>query len=185
MPDASFYDGKRVVIVGGGDSAVDWALNLYPRAKQVILVHRRDTFRAHEESVRQLKNSSVALKLFCEVKEVKGNGQVESVVILDTKAKTEEALAADAILACLGFETSMGPLATWGLTLQGRDVLVNTKMETNVKGVYAAGDVSAYPGKVKLISVGFGEAATAVNNACAYLNPGTSVFPGHSSNQTH
>lgn len=185
VPDASIYDGKRVVIVGGGDSAVDWALNLYPRAKQVILVHRRDSFRAHEESVRQLKNSSVALKLFCEVKEVKGEGQVESVVVVDTKTKAEEQLAVDAILACLGFETSLGPLAQWGLTLAGRDIVVNTRMETNIKGVYAAGDVVSYPGKVKLISVGFGEAATAVNNACAYLNPGTSVFPGHSSNQSH
>jgi thioredoxin reductase len=185
VPDVGLYDGKRVVIVGGGDSAVDWALNLYPRAKQVILVHRRDNFRAHEESVRQLKNSSVALKLFCEVKDIAGQGHVESVSIVNTKTQTEEHLAADAVLACLGFETTLGPLATWGLTLQGRDILVNTRMETNLKGVYSAGDVVAYPGKVKLIAVGFGEAATAVNNASAYLNPGSSVFPGHSSNQTH
>lgn len=185
VPDASRYDGKRVVIVGGGDSAVDWALNLYPRAKQVILVHRRDAFRAHEESVRQLKNSSVALKLFSEVKDVRGNGHVESVTIVNTKTQTEELLAADEVLACLGFETSVGPLAQWGLALQGRDVVVNTRMETNLKGVYAAGDITTYPGKVKLIAVGFGEAATAVNNASAYLNPGTSVFPGHSSNQAH
>ena len=185
VPDATLYDGKRVVIVGGGDSAVDWALNLYPRAKQVILVHRRDAFRAHEESVKQLKNSSVALKLFCEIKEVRGQNGVESVTILNTKTQTEEQLAADAILACLGFETNLGPLAAWGLTLQGRDILVNSRMETNLKGVYAAGDVATYAGKVKLIAVGFGEAATAVNNASAYLNPGASVFPGHSSNQSH
>lgn len=184
VPDASVYDGKRVVIVGGGDSAVDWALNLLPRARQVVLVHRRDGFRAHEDSVRQLKASSVALKLFCEVKEIRGNGRVESVVITHTPTRADETLPADEVLACLGFETSVGPLSQWGLTLQGRDVVVNTRMETNLKGVYAAGDVTAYPGKVKLISVGFGEAATAVNNAAAYLRPGASVFPGHSSNQT-
>jgi len=182
VPDVKKYDGKRLVIVGGGDSAVDWALNLLPRAHSVVLVHRRDGFRAHEESVKQLKESSVSLKLFYEVKSIIGNGHVESVVLTNTKTNVDETIPADEILACLGFETSLGPLATWGLQMTGRDIAVSTRMETSLKGVYAAGDVTAYPGKVKLIAVGFGEAATAVNNAAAYLNPGTSVFPGHSSN---
>jgi len=182
VPDISRYDKKRVVIIGGGDSAVDWALNLLPRAASVTLVHRRDGFRAHEESIRQLKESRAALKLFYEVKELRGKDLLESVVIFNNKTKAEETILADEALGCLGFEASVGPLAEWGLKLQGNDIPVTTKMETNLPAVYAAGDVAAYPGKVKLIACGFGEAATAVNNAAAYLNPGASVFPGHSSN---
>jgi thioredoxin reductase (NADPH) len=185
VPDITKYDKKRVLIVGGGDSAVDWALNLYPRAASVTLVHRRDGFRAHEESVRLLKASPVILKLFYEVKELRGSGKVESAVIFDNRTKVEETIPIDEVLGCLGFEASVGPLAQWGLTLQGNDIPVTTRMETNLPGVYAAGDVAAYPGKVKLIVSGFGEAATAVNNAFAYLTPGASVFPGHSSNQSH
>jgi ferredoxin/flavodoxin---NADP+ reductase len=183
VPDVSIYDQKRVVIVGGGDSAVDWALNLLPRAAQVTLVHRRDGFRAHEESVNQLKSSKVQLKLFYEVKEVHGTGKIDSVVLTNNQTKAEEVIPADRILACLGFEASAGPVAQWGLKMDRNDIVVNTKMETNLPGIYAAGDVTFYPGKLKLIAVGFGEAATAVNNAAAFLRPGTSVFPGHSSNQ--
>lgn len=184
VPDMSKYDKKNIMIVGGGDSAVDWALNLLPRAASVTLVHRRDGFRAHEESVKQLKASKVNLKLFYEVKEIKGNGRIESVIIENNKTKEVETLPVDAVLACLGFEASVGPIAQWGLTLQGNDIPVTTRMETNLPGVYAAGDVAAYPGKVKLIACGFGEAAIAVNNAAAYLNPGTAVFPGHSSSHS-
>jgi len=173
-----------VVIVGGGDSAVDWALNILPRASSVTLVHRRDGFRAHEESVRQLKASKVALKLFYEVKALRGTDRLSSVVIFNNKTQAEETLPADEILGCLGFEASVGPLAEWGLKLQGNDIPVTTKMETNLPGVYAAGDVASYPGKVKLIACGFGEAAIAVNNAAAFLHPGMSVFPGHSSSQS-
>ena len=182
VPDISHYDKKDVVIVGGGDSAVDWALNLLPRANSVTLVHRRDGFRAHEENVNQLKSSKAALKLFCEVKEVKGNEKIEGVTLINTKTQATESIRADRLLACLGFEANTGGLAKWGLKIERNDILVNTKMETNLPGIYAAGDVTAYPGKLKLIATGFGEAATAVNNASVYLKPGTSIFPGHSSN---
>src|SRR5437879_1257938 len=184
VPDVKRYIGKRLVIVGGGDSAVDWALNLEPRAASVTLVHRRDGFRAHEESVQQLKKSRVLLKLFYEVKELRGKDHLEAVVIVNNKTQEQETLQADEVLACLGFDASVGPLAQWGLTLVGHDIPVTTKMESNLPGVYAAGDVAHYPGKVKLIACGFGEAAVAVNNAYAYLNPGASVFPGHSSSQS-
>lgn len=184
VPDIRRYQDKNVVIVGGGDSAVDWALNLEPRAASVTLVHRRDGFRAHEESVAQLKSSRVALKLFYEIKELRGKDRLDSVVIMNNKTQAEETLPTDEVLACLGFEASVGPLAQWGLNLQGNDIVVTTKMETSVAGVYAAGDAAYYPGKVKLIACGFGEAAIAVNNAATYLNPGASVFPGHSSNKS-
>jgi thioredoxin reductase len=183
VPDISVYDKQRVLIVGGGDSAVDWALNLQGRAKSVTLAHRRDGFRAHEESVNQLKQSKTNLKLFYEVKEVRGANHVDSVVLVNNKTKSEEIIPVDQILACLGFEASVGPIATWGLKMDRNDIVVSTKMETNLPGIYAAGDVSFYPGKLKLIATGFGEAATAVNNAAAYLHPGANVFPGHSSNQ--
>ncbi len=184
VPDPIRYEKKRVVIVGGGDSAVDWALHLYPQATSVHLVHRRDGFRAHEESVKQLKASPVTLKLFFEVKEVRGRGHVESVVLVNNQTQAEEIIPADEVLGCLGFDASVGPLTQWGLKLQGNDIPVTTRMETNLPGVYAAGDVTHYAGKVKLIACGFGEAATAVNNAVAYLNPGAKVFPGHSTSQT-
>jgi len=184
VPDVKRYMGKRVVIVGGGDSAVDWALNLEPLAASVTLVHRRDGFRAHEESVNQLKKSRVDLKLFYEIKEVRGKDRLEAVVLVNNKTHQEEVVLAEEVLGCLGFEASAGPLAQWGLSLQGNDIPVSTRMETNLPGIYAAGDVAVYPGKVKLIVCGFGEAATAVNNAVAYLKPGTSVFPGHSSNHS-
>lgn len=175
------FRGKRVMIVGGGDSAVDWVLNLLPVAKDVTLVHRRDGFRAHEESVRQLMSSRAAVKTFYELKAIRGDGRVGGAVIFHNKTMQEETLDLDAIVACLGFNANLGALEKWGLDLDGRSVKVNTRMETNIPGVYAAGDFVAYPGKVKLIATGFGDAATAVNNAAAYINPKASVFPGHSS----
>src|SRR4029077_821455 len=119
-----------------------------------------------------------------EVKELRGKEHLEAVVIFNNKTQAEEVLPADEVIACLGFDAHVGPLAQWGLTLQGNDIPVTTKMETNLPGVYAAGDVAHYSGKGKLIVWGFGEAAVAVNNAMAYLNPGASVFPGHSSSQS-
>jgi thioredoxin reductase (NADPH) len=184
VPEIKRYLGKRVVVVGGGDSALDWVLNLLPTAASVTLVHRRDGFRAHEESVQQVKKSRATLKLFYEVKEMRGKDHLEAVVLMNNKTQAEELVPTDEVLACLGFDATVGPLAQWGLTLQGNDIPVSSKMETNLPGVYAAGDVAHYPGKVKLIACGFGEAAVAVNNAAAFLNPGASVFPGHSSNQS-
>jgi len=175
------FRGKEVLVIGGGDSAVDWALHLEPVARAITLIHRRDQFRAHEDNVRRLLNSTVRVKLFYQPRELLGKGQVREAVIVNTKTKAEETLRVDAILACLGFSSELGPMADWGLELEGKDsIRVNTKMETNVAGVYAAGDVAEFPGKVKLIVTGFGEAATAVNNSARYINPTMKVFPGYS-----
>ena len=130
VPDISRYDKKKVVIVGGGDSAVDWALNLLPRAASVTLVHRRDGFRAHEESVRQLKACRANLETVLRSERLRGGNRLESVVIFNNKTKAEETVPADEVLGCLGFEASVGPLAQWGLKLQGNDIPVTTKMET-------------------------------------------------------
>jgi thioredoxin reductase (NADPH) len=175
------FRDKSVLVVGGGDSALDWALDLLPVARHVTLIHRRDVFRAHVNSVKKLSESAITVKLFYELKELRGDGAVREAVILNNKMRAEEVLQVDAVLAFLGLISNLGAIATWGLTLEDDSIVVNTRMETNVPGIYAAGDIVEYPGKLKLIVTGFGEAATAVNNVAHYINPEASLFPGHSS----
>lgn len=175
------YRGVDLLIIGGGDSALDWALNLEGITRSTTLIHRRDRFRAHEDSEKKLYESRTKVKTFYELRDILGDSQVEGAVIYNNKTKDEERLAVNAILACLGFHSNLGPIKEWGLELVEDGIKVTTKMETSRPGVYAAGDIAVYPGKVKLIATGFGEAATAVNNAAAYINPAMKVFPGHSS----
>ena len=179
----SFQDfkDKRVLIVGGGDSAVDWALGLLGIARSIALIHRRDQFRAHEDSVEKMLRSSVQVKTFYELRRLEGADHLERAVIFQNTTNAEETLEVDAVIASLGFLSTLGPIQGWGLELEHDSIRVTTRMETNLHGIYAAGDIVTYPGKVKLIATGFGEAATAVNNAAAYINPKASVFPGHSS----
>jgi thioredoxin reductase len=181
----SFQDfkDKRVLIVGGGDSAVDWALGLLGIARAITLIHRRGEFRAHEDSVQKMLKSSAQIKTFYELRRLEGGAQVERAVIYQNKTNAEETLEVDAVIASLGFLSTLGPIQDWGLELDHDSIRVNTRMETNLPGVYAAGDIVTYPGKVKLIATGFGEAATAINNAAGYINPKASLFPGHSSSQ--
>nr|WP_272908587.1 NAD(P)/FAD-dependent oxidoreductase [Alicyclobacillus tolerans] len=197
-PNAKDYDGmgvdyyidslekfrdQRVLVVGGGDSAVDYALMLETVASQVTLVHRRDRFRAHEESVKQLYESGVDVKTFVELAEVHGDGRVEAVTLTNSKTKELEQLPVDCIVSGLGFSASLGPIKEWGLEIEGNEIVVSTRMETNIPGVYAVGDIVTYPGKVKLIATGFGEAPTAVNNAKTYIDPQAKLSPGHSSDR--
>ncbi len=181
----SFQDFKdrRVLIVGGGDSAVDWALGLVGLARSITLIHRRDQFRAFEDSVQKLHTSPVQVKTFYELRRLEGTQHVERAVIYDNRTNVDESIEVDAVVASLGFLSTLGPIQGWGLELEHDSIRVNTRMETNLRGVYGAGDIVTYPGKVKLIATGFGEAATAINNAAAYMNPKASVFPGHSSSQ--
>lgn len=176
------FRDRRVLVVGGGDSACDWAMMLKQVAKSVTLIHRREKFRAHEDTVRQVMGSGMAVKLWYELKSVQGDSRVRKAVITNNQTKAEEIIEVDSVVACLGFHSNLGAITTWGLKMEEDSILVNTHMETNVPGVYAAGDVTTYPGKVKLIVTGFGEACTAVNNAAHYVHPEMSVFPGHSSN---
>jgi thioredoxin reductase (NADPH) len=179
VPSFAPYAGKDVVVVGGGDSAFDWALHLEPVARSVALVHRRDAFRAHQRTVEQARASSVEIITRAEVSALRGNGTVEEVdITVDGETTTRPA---QAVVAALGFIADLGPLQQWGIEVEKRHVVVDSAMRTSVERVFAAGDITEYPGKVRLIAVGFGEAATAVNNAAVAIDPSAHVFPGHSS----
>lgn len=173
---------KNVLIIGGGDSAVDWANEFSAIAKQVTLIHRRDQFRAVQTSVEEMKRNKVDVKTFYELKEIKGIDHVESVVIFDNRTGKEESLPVDAIVINIGFVINLDFLKSWGLKMEGNAISVNEKMETNLPGIYAAGDIAAHLAKLKLIATGAAEAATAVNFAVTYINPSAKAFPGHSSN---
>ncbi|WP_303802105.1 NAD(P)/FAD-dependent oxidoreductase [Alicyclobacillus macrosporangiidus] len=183
IDDLEKFRGKRTLVIGGGDSAVDFALMLEGVASSVTLIHRRDQFRAHEESVKRLLSSTVDVRTFVELDSVSGGDWLEKAVLIHNKTKERTELAVDAIVSGLGFTASLGPIADWGLEIEGNEIVVNTRMETNIPGIYAAGDIVTYPGKVKLIATGFGEAPTAVNNAKTFIDPKAKLSPGHSSNR--
>ena len=180
VPSFAPYAGKDVVIVGGGDSAFDWAQHLEPVARTVTLVHRRDAFRAHERTVAAVRASSVRIVTRAQVTALRGDGHLEEVEV-SVDGEEPRVLPAQALVAALGFLADLGAIQTWGLTTSKRHVVVDSAMRTNLPRVFAAGDITDYPGKVRLIAVGFGEAATAVNNAAVAIDPTAHVFPGHSS----
>jgi thioredoxin reductase (NADPH) len=181
------FRGKRVLIVGGGDSAVDWVLGLRGIAREITLIHRRDEFRAHKSTVQEMREAAaagaVSIRTPFEVKEIHGDGGcVAHVTMFNSETKDEEQIDVEAVIALLGFKPDLGPISNWGLELQRNTIKVSQLMETNIPGVYAAGDVVHYPGKLELIATGYGEAAIAVNNAVHHINPKARVSPGHSTN---
>jgi thioredoxin reductase (NADPH) len=180
VPRLADLAGHDVVIVGGGDSAFDWALALQPIAKSVTLVHRRDKFRAHAGTVARVQELGVPLIVNAELSKIRGNERIEGVDVTLRGGGTRE-LPADSVVAALGFTADLGPLAAWGLDLDKRHILVDTTTASSLPRVFAAGDISEYPGKIRLIATGFGEAATAVNNAAVVVDPAAHLFPGHSS----
>ena len=187
VTDPEEFRGKRIVIIGGGDSAFDWAHQLLDRAASVTLVHRSDRFRAHAATVSEVQAAAAAgraeIFTFHELADVTSNGdRLCGIVVKDVKTKSLRPLDADAVLPMLGFVSDLGELKEWGLTIENDEILVSSTMETGRAGVYAAGDITAYPGKLKLIATGFGEAAIAVNQAVHWIYPEKKVNPGHSSN---
>ena len=184
--DPKAFVGQRVLLVGGGDSAFDWAVNLQGVAHKIMLIHRREGFRAHAATINQVHELSregrCDFRTFWEVKKIEGAGKVERVTIFNNKTKEEETIELDAIIPLLGFHSDLGAIKEWGLDTEKADIKVNQLMETNVPGIYAAGDITSYPGKLKLIATGASEACIAVNNAVHHINPKAKVNPGHSSN---
>ena len=184
--DPEAYRDQRVVIVGGGDSALDWALILKDKCSALTLIHRREAFRAHEASVAALEQATaegrIDLRTFHEVREIHGNGRVQGITIFDNRTDVDTMVEADAVLCFLGFKPDLGPIKSWGLEVKRNRIVVNQLMETNLPGVYAAGDVVEYQGKIELIATGFAEATIAVNNAVHYFDPNARVNPGHSTN---
>ena len=172
------FRGKRVVIAGGGDSAVDWALSLAELADQVLVVHRRPKFRAAPESEARLKalvrEGKVELVVPYQLHGLEGrDGQLDAVVVATLDGQTRR-LATDVLLPFFGLSTALGPIAEWGLSLQHNQVAVDqATMASNRAGLFAIGDVATYPGKLKLILTGFAEAAIAARSAYALVHPQT------------
>ena len=180
VPDFEPYVGKDVVIVGGGDSAFDWAHHLEPIASSVTLVHRRDAFRAHQASVDAVLAGRTEVITKAQVTALVGEDRVEKVEITTNDGEVI-VRPADAVVAALGFVADLSAMQDWGLEFEKRQIKVDTAMRTNLPRVFAAGDITEYDGKVRLIAVGFGEVATAINNAAPLVFPDQGVFPGHSS----
>ncbi|MFJ8925215.1 NAD(P)/FAD-dependent oxidoreductase [Streptomyces sp. NPDC102364] len=185
VPDPSVHADRDTVVVGGGDSAFDWAALLAPIARSVTLVHRTARFRAHAASVEKVRDLGVEIVTDSEVSRLIGADRVEQAEIRHRTTKETRLVPAGTVVAALGFLADLGPLQHWGLDLQARKITVDTHMATNLPRVFAAGDITDYPGKVRLISVGFGEAATAVNNAATVIDPEAALFPGHSTEKEH
>ncbi len=183
VKDKAHFSGHRLLVVGGGDSALDWAMNLEEHADNITLIHRRDVFKAHEESVDWLLNRShVDTRLFHELVRVEGDDRVRRAVIVDNRTKEETTLEVDGVLLNLGFNADLGPIKNWGIEMQDKDIAVNQYMQTNLPCVYAAGDITAYPGKLKLIATGVGEICTAVYHAKTVVDPAAKFKQVHSSN---
>jgi thioredoxin reductase len=183
VPDVEQYRDRNVVVVGGGDSAFDWALAVHAVARTVTVVHRRARFRAHAASVAEAVARGIELRVDAKISELYGSDRIEKVCIA-TGDGSREYLEADDVIAALGFVSDLGAIADWGLALSGRHIRTDQRLRTNVSSVYAAGDIADYEGKVRLMSVGFGEVATAVGNLAVDLDPSLTLFPGHSTDNT-
>jgi thioredoxin reductase len=175
--------GRDAIVVGGGDSAVDCALGLVETARSVTVVHRSERFRAHERAVSELRSAPVDLLTSTEVVACHGDPLLEAVTLRGVRDDTLCRWPASLLVVSLGMVTRPGPLHEWGLRMDGTKVVVGSDMQTSLPGVFAIGDIATYPGKVPLIVTGFGEAATAINNAAVLVRPGEDVDPGHSSDR--
>ena len=180
--------GRRVLIVGGGDSACDWVVNLADTAAHVTLAHRREAFRAHEATVTEVmelgKGAGVDVLTPYVLKEVQGGDHIEGVVLhhASDDASPPVELPVDEILLQLGFITKLGPLKEWGFELEHNAIVVDSLMATSLERVWACGDIATFDGKIKLIATGFGEAAVAVGQAVQTIRPDMKLQPVYSTN---
>ena len=180
------FEGKRVVIVGGGDSAFDWVVNLLDTAGEITLVHRREGFRAHEATVAEVMGHVAAgrvdLKVPYVIKGVEGNGSIEAVELHHAGGDSVALVGCDAVLLQLGFATKLGPLKDWGFEIQKGALVVDGLMRTSLDRVWACGDITTFDGKLKLIATGFAEAAIAVSQAVHAIRPEMRIQPVYSTN---
>lgn len=181
------FEGRRVMIVGGGDSALDWTLNLLGTAESITLVHRREAFRAHEATVAQVMEAVAAgrvdLKIPFQIREITGNGAIERVRLFHSADEQQEhELEIDAVLLQLGFKTALGPLKDWGFEVVKGAIAVDPLMRTSLENVWACGDITTFDGKLKLIATGFAEAAIAVAQAVHSIRPDMKIQPKYSTN---
>jgi thioredoxin reductase (NADPH) len=173
--DPQKYKGKKVLISGGGDSALDWTIFLADIASEVIMVHRRDSFRGHLDSVDKVMQltgeGKVKLITEAEVSGINGNGRLSSLTIKKNSGETME-VDTEYWLPLYGLSPMLGPIADWGLNLDSKSIVVNTfDYSTNVKGIFAVGDINEYPGKLKLILCGFHEATLMIQSAFGIVYP--------------
>lgn len=178
--DLNYFAEKEVCILGGGDSAVDWALMMEPIAKKVSIIHRRDKFRAHEASVKSMEESDINILTPYDIVDIEGND--ERIHSISIKKKDDEVvkLELDELVTNYGFVSSLGPIKEWGLEFSKNSIVVDTKMRTNIEGIYSAGDIVTFDGKVKLIATGFSDAATAISSIKTYIDPKSRQQPQHS-----
>src|SRR5205807_6988880 len=185
--EKSVFEGKRVMIVGGGDSACDWVINLLDTASDIKLVHRREGFRAHELTVGQVLEAAdrgdVTLHVPFQIKEVYGDGSIERVRLFHSEDEAHEIeVEVDAILLQLGFKTALGPLKDWGFEIEKGAIIVDPVMKTSLERVWACGDITTFNGKLKLIATGFAESAVAVAQAGQEIRPEMKIQAKYSTN---
>ena len=183
------YKDKNIFIFGGGDSALDWTVELSKTAKSVSLVHRRDAFRGAqhtEEMMRELvKNGKVNLLTPYLIDSIKGNGKVEGITLKNFESNEIESHDADELIFLFGLNKKLGPLLEWDLELNGKKISVNTEnFQTNKEGIFAVGDINDYPGKMDLILSGFHETTLAVQEAYKRINPGERVPFGYTTSNS-
>ena len=178
------YKDKDIVIFGGGDSALDWSVELANKAKSIKLVHRRDDFRGAEHTENKMRNfvesGEIELKIPFVIKSIVGGKSFEGVEIMNFETKETEVINCDEALFFFGLSKQLGPINDWEIDLNERKVQVDTeKFETNQKGIFAVGDINTYPGKLDLILCGFHETTLAVQEAFNRINPGERVPFGY------
>lgn len=185
--EKSAFAGKKVIIVGGGDSACDWVVNLLDTASEITLVHRRSEFRAHEVTVNEVRTAAgdgrVDLLTPFQIKDVAGNGAIERVTVFNSEDESDtREIECDAVLLQLGFKTALGPLKDWGMEIEKGAIKTNHLLKTSLDGVWACGDITTFDGKLKLIATGFAEAAIAISQAVHHIRPETKIQPKYSTN---
>lgn len=175
--DPEHYRDKRMVLAGGGDSALDWTIHLAEIARKVVLVHRSESFRGAPDSVNKVmklaEEGRIDLLLNSNLAQVQGNGHLQRVVIEQSKTKASLTVETDYLIPLFGLSPKLGPIDNWGLNIDKNAIEVNTEdYATNIPGIYAIGDINTYPNKLKLILCGFHEAALMSHSAYRYMNPG-------------